>query len=198
MWVVAGVLLGLMVLVGLAGFHTGPHSHVVAGILGALAALWLVVMAIDGRSAPVLWAILSADIVVSSGIGVLAWKGLTAAVPSSSGRHPGASEGAEGIALTPLTPDGIVRIRGEEWSAISRNGDVAVGGRVQVIRAAGVRLEVWREDDAVAAGELFSLNGGDEDLGPASGRPAYQSPSSPASPLSPSASPDSESKEATS
>jgi len=61
------------------------HTHVVAGILGALAALWLVVMAIDGRSAPVLWALLSADVVVSSGIGVLAWKGLTAPHPLRRG-----------------------------------------------------------------------------------------------------------------
>ena len=176
MWVIAGVLLGLMVLVGLAGFRTGPHSHVVAGILGALAALWLVVMAIDGRSAPVLWALLSADVVVSSGIGVLAWKGLTAPAPSSSGRQGGVTEGAEGIALTPLTPDGVVRIRGEDWSAVSRNGDVPTGGRVQVIRM-GVRLEVWREDD-LAPGELFSLQEHDHDLDTALGGPAHDSPPS--------------------
>ncbi len=156
MWVIAGVLLGLMVLVGLAGFHTGPHTHVVAGVLGALAAVWLVVMALDGRSSSVLWALLSADLVVSSGIGVLAWKGITSTLDASSAGTSGIREGAEGIALTPLTPDGIVKVRGEEWSAISRNGDVQAGSRVQVIRAAGLRLEVWREDD-VAAGELFSL-----------------------------------------
>ncbi len=61
MWVIAGVLLGLVVLASLIGFHVGPHAHVAAGVLGVLAAAWLVVMAVDGRSAPVLWALLSAD-----------------------------------------------------------------------------------------------------------------------------------------
>jgi len=27
MWVIAGVLLGLLVLASLVGFHTGPHAH---------------------------------------------------------------------------------------------------------------------------------------------------------------------------
>ena len=77
MWVIAGVLLGLVVLASLIGFHVGPHAHLAAGVFGVLAAAWLVVMAVDGRSAPVLWALLSADLIVSAGIATLAWKGLT-------------------------------------------------------------------------------------------------------------------------
>ncbi len=91
MWVVAGVLLGLVVLVSLIGFHVGPHAHATAGVLGLLAALWLVVMAVDGRTAPVLWALLSADLVVSAGIGTLAWKGLTlggSTWPTAASSHP--------------------------------------------------------------------------------------------------------------
>src|SRR5581483_11074521 len=38
MWVVAGVLVGLVVLASLVGFHTGPHGHVVASLLGVAAA----------------------------------------------------------------------------------------------------------------------------------------------------------------
>ena len=34
MWVIAGVLLGLVVLASLIGFHVGPHAHVAAGVLG--------------------------------------------------------------------------------------------------------------------------------------------------------------------
>ncbi len=34
MWVVAGVLIGLVVLVSLVGFHSGPHAHVVAAAVG--------------------------------------------------------------------------------------------------------------------------------------------------------------------
>ena len=35
MWVIAGVLLGLVVLASLIGFHVGPHAHVAAGVFGA-------------------------------------------------------------------------------------------------------------------------------------------------------------------
>ena len=43
MWIIAGVLLGLVVLASLVGFHSGPHAHVAAGVVGVLAAAWLVV-----------------------------------------------------------------------------------------------------------------------------------------------------------
>ena len=52
MWVIAGVLLGLVVLTSLIGFHVGPHADLAAGVLGLLAAAWLVVMAVDGRTPP--------------------------------------------------------------------------------------------------------------------------------------------------
>jgi membrane-bound ClpP family serine protease len=44
-----------------------------------------------------------------------------------------------------LAPDGLVRVKGETWSATSLNGTVAAGTPVQVIRAGGVRLGVWGE-----------------------------------------------------
>ena len=120
MWVIAGVLLGLVVLASLIGFHVGPHAHVAAGVLGVLAAAWLVVMALDGRSAPVLWALLSADVVVSAGIATLAWKGLTT-TGTYAGRHMISPEGAEGVAVGDLDPEGIVRVNGENWSAVALN-----------------------------------------------------------------------------
>jgi membrane-bound serine protease (ClpP class) len=151
MWVIAGVLLGLVVLASLIGFHVGPHAHVAAGIFGVLAAAWLVVMAVDGRSAPVLWALLSADLVVSAGIGTLAWKGLTTG-GTYAGRHLVLPNGAEGVAIGDLDPEGIVRVNGENWSAVAVNGAVRAGTPVQVVRVAGVRLEVWGDESAAACG----------------------------------------------
>jgi len=127
MWVIAGVLLGLVVLASLIGFHVGPHAHVAAGIFGVLAAAWLVVMAVDGRSAPVLWALLSADLVVSAGIGTMAWKGLTTRGINVAGRHLVSPNGAEGVAIGDLDPEGIVRVHGENWSAVAVNGPVRRG-----------------------------------------------------------------------
>ena len=48
MWTVAGLLLGFVVIATLLGFHVGPHSHLVAGALGVVAAAWLLVMAANG------------------------------------------------------------------------------------------------------------------------------------------------------
>jgi membrane-bound ClpP family serine protease len=151
MWVIAGVLLGLVVLSALIGFHVGPHAHVAAGVLGLLAACWLVVMAVEGRSGPVLWALLSADLVVSAGIGTMAWKALTTRDISVKDRHLVSLEGAEGVAVDDLKPDGIVRVNGETWSAVALNGVVPAGASVHVLRVAGVRLEVWGEESLQAA-----------------------------------------------
>ncbi len=161
MWIIAGVLLGLVVLAALVGFHSGPHAHVVAGVIGVLAAVWLVVMAVNGRSAPVLWALLAADLVVSVGVGVIAWSGFKVGTVEGH-HHVGAVEGAEGVAISDLTPEGLVRIQGEQWSAVSVNGNVPAGTRVQVLRAAGVRLDVWGEAaEAVPVDRIFSLDDGD-------------------------------------
>ncbi len=173
MWVIAGVLLGLVVLASLIGFHVGPHAHVAAGILGVLAAAWLVVMAVDGRSAPVLWALLSADLVVSAGIGTLAWKGLTTRGTYVAGRHLVSPDGAEGVAVGDLHPEGIVRVNGENWSAVAVNGPVRAGTPVQVVRVSGVRLEVWADQ--------MMAPGGDAELEatiPPDGLPADGAPSS--------------------
>jgi membrane-bound ClpP family serine protease len=147
MWVIAGVLLGLVVLASLAGFHAGPHAHVVAGVLGVLAALWLVAMLVEGRSAPVLWALLSADVVVSAGVGALAFYSLSGRAHTA--HRPVRIEGSEGLAVSDLRPDGIVSVRGERWSASSVNGPVPAGTRVQVLGVSGVRLEVWGEEPEI-------------------------------------------------
>ncbi|MDA8310206.1 MAG: NfeD family protein [Actinomycetota bacterium] len=144
MWVIAGILLGLVLLASLVGFHSGPHAHVVAGVLGVAAAVWLLIMVVEGRSAPLLWVLLGADLVLSIGVGVMGWFGLT---HRGRGIHRDMRlEGAEGVAIGDLGPDGIVSVHGEQWSARSVNGNVRAGGRVQVIRANGVHLDVWAEE----------------------------------------------------
>jgi membrane-bound ClpP family serine protease len=145
MWVIVGVLLGLVVLATLVGFHAGPHSHLVAGIFGLIAAVCLVVMAMTGPASTLVWTLLGADVVVSGGVVLAAWSGL-----STQDRHflPGGVAGlesAEGVALDTLDPDGLVRVRGETWSASSLNGPVLRGTTVQVIRIDGVRLSIWGE-----------------------------------------------------
>ena len=160
MWIVAGFLLGLVVLASLVGFHSGPHAHVVAAVIGVLTCVWFIFMAVDGRSGPVFWALLSADLVVSAGVGITAWNGLTGRIVA--GHHLRPLESQEGVAVSDLAPHGIVRVHGEQWSAVSVNGTVRTGTRIQVLRAAGVRLEVWGEDaEAAPADGVLGLATGE-------------------------------------
>jgi membrane-bound ClpP family serine protease len=148
MWVIAGVLIGLVILASLVSLHSGPHAHVAAAVVGIATAAWFVLMAADGHSAPILWALLCADLVVSAGVAIMAWSGLrhAAAVAGAGVHHLSSIESAEGVAVSDLSDEGIVRIHGEEWTAVSVNGTVRAGSRVQVLRAAGVHLEVWGEE----------------------------------------------------
>jgi membrane-bound ClpP family serine protease len=166
MWIVAGILLGLVVLASLVGFHAGPHAHLAAGILGVAAAAWLIFMAVSGSSAPGLWALLTADLVVSAGVGLAAWSALFRDDGSRHRHHLSALEAHEGVAVSDLDPEGIVRVRGEQWSAVSVNGSVPRGTRVQILRAAGVRLEVWGEeaDADPPSADLFRLDDDRQEL----------------------------------
>ena len=147
MWVGVGVLLGLMVLASVVGFHVGSHSHLGGVAVGAVAAVWLVVMAATGSSSSLLWTLFGADLVVSGGLAMIAWKGLTSQGRIS--RHgSGSLAAAEGVSVTDLTPEGVVRVRGENWSATSLNGSATAGSRVQVVEV-GVRLGVWCEESEI-------------------------------------------------
>ncbi len=147
MWVGVGVLLGLVVVASVLGFHVGPHGHLVGAGLGVAAAIWLIVMAATGQSAPLLWVLLGADVVISGGLTAIALRGLRSAELTGGPVTPGLV-GAEGIAITALEPAGVVRVRGENWSATAMNGEVKAGDKIQVIEANGVRLGVWGENGA--------------------------------------------------
>jgi membrane-bound ClpP family serine protease len=145
MWAVAGILLGLVLLASVLGFHAGPHVHVLAGVLGLIAAAWLIAIAVTGPAWPGLWVLFSADVVVSGGVGALAWKGLAARQLSARSHPHHALGGEHGVAVTDLTPEGIVRVRGEQWSAVAANGSAIAGSSVQVLAVNGIRLEVWAD-----------------------------------------------------
>jgi membrane protein implicated in regulation of membrane protease activity len=153
MWLIAGLLVAGFLLAALAGFHLGPHVHVVAGVLGLLAAIWLIIMAAQGRSLGLVAVLLSAVILFTLGIGVLAWQGLSSR-PAPSTEREVPIEGEHGLAVGTLAPTGIVRVNGEDWTAVSLNGTLRPGERVQVINARGVHLEVWGEDHEGPGGPL--------------------------------------------
>jgi len=63
--------------------------------------------------------------------------------PVRSGPHT--VIGAEGTVLRPLDPVGVVRVRGESWTARSTVGPVPAGATERVARMAGLTLEVEPE-----------------------------------------------------
>ena len=159
MWVITGLLLGLFCATAVAGFHAGPHAHGVAGALGVFAGGWLVYLLVERGSGPGLWSILGADLLASAGLGLLAWRGVSGLRGELAAEHRSPLEGAEGIAVSDLAPEGVIRIRGEEWSATSVNGTAPRGSMVQVLRVVGVRLHVWCDDAEMPAREaLFTLD----------------------------------------
>lgn len=169
MWLIAGMLLGVVVLASLAGFHAGPHAHAVAAIAGVLAAVVLVIMAATGHDQPLLFVLLGADLSLSTAVGYGAWRALVSA-PGATGAGRGdhllhggrwGIEASMGTALSTLDPKGIVRVRGEEWSAESVNGTIPAGTAVQVIEVDGLRLRVWGEE-ATAAGSNDSIAAADD------------------------------------
>src|ERR1700683_3403313 len=127
MWIAVGVLLGVVLLSSLLGFHVGPHAHMFAAALGVGAAVFLVVLATTGHANATLWTLFGADLAFSTGVGVLGWKGITSAGSTSWGHGVTGLVGREAVAVTDLDPDGVVRIRGENWSATSLNGMVPTG-----------------------------------------------------------------------
>jgi membrane-bound serine protease (ClpP class) len=52
--------------------------------------------------------------------------------------------GAGGTAITDLTPEGLVQMAGEQWSALSEEGGITRGVRIQVVGREGLRLLVRR------------------------------------------------------
>ncbi len=154
MWTVAGVLIGVMVLASSVTVRSGPPLHLVGAAVGILTATWLVLMAADGQSAPVLWVLLGADLVVSAGVARGAVGGRRhAASDGTPVQHLSSIDRAEGVAVSDLSAEGIVRVHGEEWTAVAVDGPVRAGSRVQVVRTTGVHLEVRGEGpDPQAAG----------------------------------------------
>ena len=158
MWVVAAVLIAMMASAVLAGFHTGPHTHLVSSVIGVVAAIWLVIMAAEGHSLPLIIVLLIAVLLVAGGVGALAWRGLRGQAPDAADSSTSPLEGAPGKALTDLDPEGIVRVQGENWSATTLNGAIKAGDPIQVINSRGVYLEVWGESNLPSA--LSQVNEG--------------------------------------
>ena len=63
--------------------------------------------------------------------------------PAMSGRL---AAGAQGVALTTLAPEGVVRVQSEEWTAVAMDEPIPAGTPVEVVSVEGLRLYVRRRE----------------------------------------------------
>ncbi len=155
MVLVALAVLVVMAVAVAAGVHTGPHGLVAAGVLGVVASIGIIIGVVElapARSRPAVALImLAATAVLSAGAlvaGALALPALRRRQPASG---TGRLFGANGVAVTDLTPSGTVRVRGETWTAESMCGRLPAGAPIEVMEVDGLHLRVWSD---AAAGAL--------------------------------------------
>lgn len=152
MWFVALVLLVVVVGVAVVGFHAGPHGMLGAGFLGVASCVALLTLATAHQLTAVAWVLFGGVLVCSIGALVAGVTGVKA-LPTLRARRAytglGAVQGADGVAVTPLTPVGTVRVNGELWSAESLSGSLTAGSTVHVVGVEGLRLRVWSEAGVV-------------------------------------------------
>ena len=151
MALVALVVLVVVALIIAVGVHTGPHGLVAAGALGVAASVGFVVgiiaLAPTGTRTFVAWFLLAATGLISAGAVVAGALSLPALRRHHSAVGAARLFGADGVAVTELTPEGTVRVRGETWTAESVSGRVPVGAPIHVMEVDGLRLRVWSDTE---------------------------------------------------
>ncbi|MGH7319401.1 MAG: NfeD family protein, partial [Candidatus Rokuibacteriota bacterium] len=119
-------------------------SHGVLTIGGVIAILLGSIMLVDTPEMPlrISWTVILPVVAATAGIFVLV---VSAGVRAQLLRPATGAEGLVGevgVARTPLDPDGQVFVRGELWRAVSEDGAIAEGERVQVVGVESLTLRV--------------------------------------------------------
>ena len=145
-WVTGAVLILLIASAWLLCAHAGGHALFVPLPALALAALWA--LTVPGHDHAAAWWLVAMT-AAAAGVGGMIGAAVLGQRWRPASAPPPTLQGASGTALTPLAPSGVVRVAGETWSAVSLSGPLPAGVPVHVVRAGGVRLEVWSEAGSV-------------------------------------------------
>jgi len=60
--------------------------------------------------------------------------------------------GMKGEVITRLSPEGVVKVRGELWQAVAENAEVEVGQKIKVVGREGLKLRVKVQGPDVESG----------------------------------------------
>jgi membrane-bound ClpP family serine protease len=144
-WVV-GVLLALATVgVIVVGIHAGGHGWFVPLPVLVLAGAWALTAAAGDWAAPAGWVLACLTLLGALGGAVLVVPAIAYRHSFGSAQGTEALIGAEGVTLGPLSPNGVVRVKNETWTAESLSGPLPKGAPVHVVRVEGLRLLVWSE-----------------------------------------------------
>src|SRR5262249_54783245 len=132
----------------------GGHVWLVPVPALALAVAWAITAAMGSWSGPSTWWLAGASAAVSAGGVVLAAIALAQPPIGVSARELPV-RGAEGTAVTPLSPMGGVQVAGEMWTAESVSGPLAAGSPIHVVTVSGLRLLVWSEMGTVPGADAL-------------------------------------------
>jgi membrane-bound ClpP family serine protease len=152
-WGTGVVLLVLLVATGVLCAHAGGHAWFVPLPALALAVVWA--FTASARSAEAAWWLVALCAIACAGGVLVAGAALRQRLRGSVVGMP-ELRGTSGVAVTALTPAGIVRIGGENWSARSVSGPLQEGAPVHVLGVRGVRLDVWSEVGTVTDHTTFA------------------------------------------
>ncbi len=153
-WGTAAILLVLLAAVILLCAHAGGHAWFVPLPALALAALWA--FTASARSPAAGWWLVTLSALACGGAVVVAGTALRQRARMSL-VVLAPVRGATGVAVTALTPVGVVQVGGEAWSAESVSGTLPAGVPVHVLSVRGVRLEVWSEEGTVPDASVIDI-----------------------------------------
>ncbi|MBN1320250.1 MAG: nodulation protein NfeD [Thermoleophilia bacterium] len=131
------------------------QSHGILGIGGTAALIAGGLMLFDSPMSylKVSWPVLIAVVAIVFVFFMIVIRAVTRAMrrPHATGLE--SMVGATGVALSPLTPQGQVRLQGETWKARTEGGDLPKDAPVEVLGTEGLTLIVRPRGDSEAAGE---------------------------------------------
>jgi membrane-bound ClpP family serine protease len=160
-WLTGALLTALVLAATVASVHAGGHAWLIPVPAWALTIFWLVLAGTGHASTAGSW-------VVGGGAVSVSLMGLSVAVPVLRHGAIGPATtgtdrlvGVEGVTMSELSPQGIVRVGAETWSADSLSGTIPSGSRIHVASVDGLRLRVWSELGDVPR----SVGGGSEEVG---------------------------------
>jgi membrane protein implicated in regulation of membrane protease activity len=156
-WAGVAVLATLMAATLVVSAHAGGHAWFVPLPGAVFTVMWFVAV-VGGHRSAASWWLLAAG-AAFSGVAVIVAVGVLRARVTGRRISVASLVGAEAVVVHPLELVGIVRLRGETWTAESLSGPLAVGTTVHVVRAQGLRLLVWSEAGDVPGVESLMGSG---------------------------------------